>query len=467
MFLQRVIEWIKGVLKMLKSSDVKSTFGVEPVISQAMANALTLWTEIYENRAHWLNGEVKSMGLAAAISGEVSRAVTIEMEVALSGGARADYIAEQIAAFIDDIRKNSEYALAKGGMIFKPYPSGDNIFIDAIQADHFYPVSFDGNGKIAACVFMYQLVKGDTYFTRLEFHRLTDEGLQVINTAYRSKSKDTLGTKVNLTDVEEWADIEPESLIQNVDRPLWGYFKPPIANNIDLASPLGVSVFARAVGLIEEADKIYSNFLWELESGERALYVEKDAFGKDADGKAKLPKRRLYRFADLQASIEKPGLFHDYTPAIRQADLLASLDAQLKRIELVCGLAQGTISDPATVALTATEIKMSKQRTYALIVDTQKALQNALDDLLYALNVWADIQGAPRGTYSVMYQWDDSVVSDHEAQFMEDSQAVNMSVMPKQVFLERNYKLDEATAKKWLAMLDAETQPTEFFPADE
>lgn len=465
----KILEWIRGVFKMLNLAGVKQAFGIEPALSQNMQNAIAQWAAMYENRAEWLNADIRSLGVPSAIAAEVSRAVTIEMEMELSGGARANYLTEQMNPVLKEIRKNTEYALAKGGMIFKPYMQNGNLIVDYIQADQFYPVEFDGNGKITACVFVYQIQRGETYYTRLEFHRLTETELTIINTAYSSKSKETLGTKISLTNVPEWADLEPEAQLSGIVKPLWGHFKPPLANNIDVTSPLGVSVYSRAVDLIKRADEIYSNFLWEVESGKRALYVERTAFGKDENGKDKIPDRRLYRLIDLQASIDKPGLFQDWSPTIRQADLLASLDAQLKRIEFSCGLAQGTISDPNTVALTATEIKMSKQRTYALIVDTQKALEDALNDLLYAMDVWATILSlAPRSAYSSMWHWDDSVVSDHEAQFLQDSQAVGLAVMPKSVFLERNYKLDEATAAAWLARVSAENaQVTEFFPNEE
>jgi hypothetical protein len=36
--------------------------------------------------------------------------------------------------------------------------------------------------------------------------------------------------------------------------------------------------------LIESADRQWSDLLWEFESGQRALYVDALAFGKDADG---------------------------------------------------------------------------------------------------------------------------------------------------------------------------------------
>ncbi len=114
-------------------------------------------------------------------------------------------------------------------------------------------------------------------------------------------------------------------------------------------------------------------------------------------------------------------MFEDWTPTIREVNLLNGLDAILKKIEFNCGLAQGTISEPGRAAVTATEIRMSKQPTYAMVVDIQKALRDALEGLLYAMDIWATLGNlAPRGQYSVVYSFDDSIVADHDTQFAQD-----------------------------------------------
>jgi A118 family predicted phage portal protein len=316
-------------------------------------------------------------------------------------------------------------------------------------------------------VFADQRTSGKDYYTRLEYHALVDTTYQIQNSVWKSTVKDMLGSQITLpaAPFPEWQELLPEAFIFDIERPLFAYFKMPFANNIDPTSPLGVSVYARAVDLIEQADRQWSDFLWEFESGKRALYTDVGAFGKTTDNKAILPDKRLYRLLDLQAKIDAPGLFEDWTPTIREVNILNGLDAILKRIEFTCGLAQGTISNPETIALTATEIKMSRQRTYATITDTQKNLQDALDGLLYAMDVWATLGNlAPRGTYETGYQWDDSIVTDYDIQFTQDQSVVMMNAMPKYIFLVRNFGLSEEDAKRWIAEVQSETPAAGFFP---
>lgn len=444
---------------MIGQSTVKQALKVDIAVSSEMANALQLWSLMYANQAPWLNKDIHSLNLPAAIAGEIARAATIEMQVAVTGSPRADYLAEQLVLVVNRLREQVEKGAAKGGLMIKPYISGRDILVDFVQADMFYPVAFDATGNIVACIFTDQRTVGDKYYTRLELHQVTEAGCLIRNLAFRSTTRDTLGQPVELGAVDAWADLLPEATITGVDRPLYAYFKYPLANNVDPSSPLGVSCYSRAVDLIKDADVQWSNLLWEFESGQRAIFVDVLAFGKDKDGKPRLPNRRLYR--TLETGSADGEMYHEWTPEFREASILSGLDAMLKKIEFNCGLAYGTLSDPAAVEKTATEIAVSKQRTYATIVDTQKALQRALEDLLYAMDTWATLGNlAPRGTYSVAFQFDDSVIVDKDAQFQQDARLVGMGIMSKIEFRMRNMGEDEKTAKAKLAEVQAE-QPQE------
>lgn len=458
----KILEWIRGVLsRMIGQSSVKQALNVDIDISTEMTSALQLWSQMYENKAPWLDKTIKSLNLPAAIAGEIARAVTVEMKVEFTGGARADYLSTQFDKVLDRIREQTEKGAAKGGLMMKPFIDGDDIAVDFVQADQFYPVSFDSSGNITACVFADQRTVGKTFYTRLEYHELTDQGVFIRNQAFRSSSRDTLGQPVPLSVIDDWAELLPEATITGIDRPLFAYFRYPLANNIDPTSPLGVSCYSRAVDLIKDADIQWSDLLWEFDSGRRALYVDLLAFGKDADGNPILPNKRLYRTID--AGGQEDALYKEWTPTLREQNILNGLNAILRKIEFNCGLAYGTLSDPQIEAKTATEIKTSKQRSYATITDTQKALKDALEQLIWAMDVWATIgRLAPRGSYQSAFDFDDSVVVDTDLQFQQDLRLVHSGVMSKVEFRMRNFRESEEVAKQKIADIQAE-QPTDFF----
>jgi A118 family predicted phage portal protein len=469
---QKILQWIREVLnKMLDRGSVKSALGVDITTSIYMTNALLLWSEMYVGRAYWLNQgtngisgesgkeirEMRSLNLPAAIAGEIARAVTIELKVEVSGSPRATFLAEQFENILPHIRRQVEYGCAKGGLMLKPYIQGNQIAVDYVQADQFYPIKFDANGHITACVFSDQRVIGNRFYTRLEYHTMTPEGCLIRNQAFRSQSLGTLGSACDLSEVDDWADLQEEATITGVDKPLFAYFKYPLANNIDPTSPLGVSCYSRAVELIESADQQWSDLLWEFESGKRALYVDSLAFGKDKNGKPMLPNKRLYR--TLEPNDPSSNMFEEWSPTYREQNIINGLDAILQKIEFVCGLAAGTLCTDirGDTVRTATEIKISRQRTYATITDTQKNLEEALEQLLWAMDQWATIGGlAPVGKYQVVYDFDDSVVTDHDIQLSQDMQVTTAGLMPKYMFRMRNYGETEEIAKAVIAEIQKE-----------
>lgn len=441
----KFLTWVKGVIdKMIGRSTVQKALGVETAISSAMAQEIEKWVAIFKNESPWLSDTVKSLSLGSTIASEMSRMVTIEMKSEVTGSTRADYLNEQYEKVIDDIRKNLEYALAKGGMAIKPYVSDGIIAIDYVHADSFFPVKFNANGEVTAAVFVEQLTKGKFTYTRLEYHEYANRKEYISNMAFMSISSSELGRRTDLTSVEEWATLEPEITITGIDKPLFAYFKVPFANTIDESSPIGVSIYSRAVGLIEEADRQYSRFLWEFESGERALYVDVTAFKKDSNGNPILPNKRLYKTMDSGTE----GFYNDYTPTLREENLLRGLDSILMKIEDSCGLARGTLSNPQTEARTATELKILRQRSYATVLDIQKALKKTLEHLVYAMDVQATLYKlAPQGKYEMTFDFDDSIVSDRDKQFAELQMLETMGVITKEKLYAWYFGTTEEEAK--------------------
>ena len=429
----KILNWIRGVInKMFDKSTIKKQFNVDIAVSDRMANKIELWSKMFEDKAPWLDKNTQSLNLASAIAGEVARLVTIELESEITGSARAKFLNDIYQEFLTSIRVNTEYACARGGIVFKPYINNNSIAIEAIQADKFYPTEYDDKKRIRGGIFVAQKVINNNYYTRLEYHRFEGIYYAVDNVAFKSTIKDILGSPINLQQVSEWSNIEKRVVIEYLDKPLFSYFKIPFANQIEPQSPLGVSVYSRAVDLIKEADKQYSRILWEYEGSELAIDADVTVLEHNkVTKKMGLPslKDRLFRAAGQN----KDGSFYNvFSPTIRDTSLFNGLNRILQKIEFQCGLAYGTISDPQTVDKTATEVKQGKQRSYANVSDIQKSLQTALDDLIYAVDSLASLyELSPNGEYETSYKWDDSIIIDAEVEREQDRQDVSMGVMRK------------------------------------
>ena len=480
---QRILAWLRKVLSMFASTDIQKSLGIEIAISGDMETALKLWSDMYADKASWLDDDIFSLGLPAAIASQISTVVCLEMKVTIDGSPRADFLTEQFKKVMDKLRENVELGTAKGGMIFKPYIDDDGLAVDFVQADQFFPVSFDANQKLTAVIFIDQKIIGKYIYTRVEYHsqgKFADErgvlvdGYQIINKAFRSEDTESLGIEVQLSEVAEWSDLAPIGTIKNVKQPLFGYYRYPSANNVDSTSPLGVSCYARAAqvgnnkkSLIQQADEHWSNLLWEFDSGKRALYLDVLAFAKSTDGTPYLPNKRLYRTLNATSGVDSEEFFQEWSPTFREASLLNGLEAILRKIEYNCGLAYGIISNPVTVDKTATEFKITQQNFFRTIKDNQKTLQEALEELIYAMDVWTTVGKLnPKGTFETAFEFDDSVIVDSTAQFQQDLLVLDR-VLSRVEFRVRNYGETEEIAKQKIAMVDLERQPTELFPPTE
>lgn len=427
---------------------------VDVCLTSQMAAAIELWTAMYENHAPWVDRQkTKSAQIPAAIASEIARLVTLEMKSEITGGTGALFLnREYQKKVLADLRRYVEYGCAKGGLILKPYVTKTGLSIQYVQADSFFPLAFDDSGRIQQCVFTEQLRKGKKLYTRLEVHTLQGDRIHLTNRVFVATNDYSLGTEIEIGSIERWSELAPELTLEGADRLLFGYFKVPMANAEDSDSPLGVSVYSRAPELVEEADRRYSNICWEYEGTQLAVHIATSLlkYNNDRD-KFEYPggKERLYRNLEYNAGAADKPFIDTFSPEIRDTALFNGFNNQLRLIEFACNLAYGTLSDPQNVDKTATEIKVSKQRSYTFVSDTQMALQKALEDLVYAMNFWAVLYGLipPGNDYQVSFVWDDSIIVDAETERQTDRQDVAMGVMSLAEYRSKWYgeTLEEAT----------------------
>ena len=420
------------------------------------------YIKMYMNQASWISGDVKGLNLPAAIASEMARLVTMEADINITGSERAECIATSMKPFLAKLPVYVEYACATGGAVFKPYLSDTGIEIDVVKGGDFFPVAFDGAGNITAAVFPEFKQVGKRLYTRLEYQEWEGGRYRITNRAFVSrkavvKTDDiiNLGQEISLSDVPEWASLEPFVEFHNADRTLFSYFKIPLANNEDMSSPLGVSIFARAVSQIRDADEQYGATLWEFRSKETAIQAADEFFKKDRKGNPVLPKgkERLYRAMGpgIQSKDGSP-FFNAYSPEIRDESFFRGYNRIIQKVEFSSGLAYGTLSDPQVVDKTAEEVKTSKQRSYATVKSIQNSLDDALAAMTGAIDAWLDIGGLmPPGEVHAICSWDDSMVVDKETERKQDLQDVAIGAMPLYEYRMKWYGEDEGTAKRMVA----------------
>ena len=400
---------------------------------------------------------------------------------------RAEYLERQYKKLRKQLRKQIEYGIAKGGLVIKPYivkdalPDDDTasytvksdikptteIDFEFVQADSFYPLAFTPAGKITEAAFIQTKQDKAVTYHRLEYHQWENNVVTVINKAYKSTSNSgdlslsNLGKEISLQEVPEWKDFQPITIIKDVTKPMFAYFRMPDANIIDTKSPLGVSGFARAVNLIKNADFIYSTLLWEYEGGALAIDIDRDALKIDDEhgndySRLSMLQERLYRKIDLGSASDT---YQPFAPSLRDSNYINGLNTVLMRIEDTCGISRGTLSDAADVARTATELKIIKQRSYQTNADIQNAIEEALRDVIYIMNVYADLYSiTPPGEWDVSFEWDDSIIVDADEELEKRILLMQNGLASKVENRMWYFGETERQAREALAQIESEQQ---------
>lgn len=463
---------------MIPYRDIESAEKIETPLSADMINALDDWYNMYLNQASWLTDEdgdgeiVKSLNLPSFIASEIARQVIIELNWDITGktngdedgekqtNPRAEYLKEEFKKVFDDLRQKLEQGCAAGGMTVRPYPKDKHIHFAWTCDWALYPVAFGSDGELVDAIFRDTYTEGKTIFTRLERHQIQGDDVLITQRAFKSTNRESIGVEIPLHDVPQWENLQEQAVVKNSEGQMFGWFKVATANSIDVESPMGASVYAKAVDLIKEADRQYSRLLWEYEGSELAIDVDPTVLRpkKTEGGGVEMPKLNTRLFRAVDADKGDRDLYEVFSPPIRDANLVNGLNQLLMRIEDLCGLSRGTIADANVAeARTATEMRILKQRSYTTIADNQKALETCFRDVIRAMDKFATIYNlAPEGEYEVSFDWDDSILVDKSQEMKEDLSLVASGLMSKTEFRRRHFGETKAQAKAALEEIQTE-----------
>lgn len=149
------------------------------------------------------------------------------------------------------------------------------------------PYAYDNFNITGFVVFnQWQDEKEDkkVYYTHLTYHEFKTEKkkksknyIQIYrkyNELYESTDVNQLGKEISFE--EMFPDVE--LLVEyETDTPHFQIIKPPIANNLDIQTPLGLSIFANSIDKLKAIDNKYDGFDMEYVDCRRKILVDKTA----------------------------------------------------------------------------------------------------------------------------------------------------------------------------------------------
>lgn len=441
------------------------------------------WTNIYEGNPPWLYDDEEASSVPSNIVSSIAKKATIEMESRIVGkdgeanNEKAAFLDKQYQRLIDKSRVNVEHLLVQGGAVLRPYVSNGNIVTEFILPNRFIPVRFNESGDLVEVIFIDRLEKGNKTFTKLETHVLKDNGdYSIIHTFHLGEgiTSDGKVSKEISSDLvpAEWADadFEKEFYGTGFEFPLFVYMRNPAANNKDINSPLGVSIYSKVEGNLKAYDSIYNKYLWEFEGGELALITSRDfiremdpSFGNSGrgtfDGLGERQKGKMKRLVTTLDS--NPKDLNDpitvFSPDLREEGFNAGMEKILRDIEFGVGLGYGELSRVDSTEKTAEEIRAGKQRTHTTLVDIQKEIERVYTKVVKIMEKYLDLgegyhklvsEGAIDDEIELTWTFDDSIVVDRKSMLDSMLEDVKLGIIPKERYIMEKYGFSEEEAKR-------------------
>ena len=390
---------------MLTKSKAKDEFNIETIGSGQMQAWIDECINIYNGNPCWLDEDdhIDTINFAKALASETARLATLGIGINLDGSARADWLQKQIENVYFQLRHWVEYGCAYGTIILKP--NGNNI--DLYTPDMFEIVHVN-NGKIDGVIFHNWKKTGKKWYTRLEYHRFDGDLYRITNKCYLGDSPDDTKEQVDIK-TTPWDYLLEEVAISNMEKPLFGVFRTPQANNIDLDSPYGLPIFSEAVQELRDLDVAYSRNSKEIKDSKRTVLLDSDAM-TPVGTRIGYPSDTV--LPDYIKNVRGDGqklFYQEINPTLNTDTRLTGINALLSQIGYKVGFSNGYfVFNEATGIQTATQVEADQQRTIQFIKDVRDKLESCLDGLIYALDVFASLYSlAPMGKYEVVYGFGD------------------------------------------------------------
>lgn len=476
-----IVKEIKRWWESLFQKEAQDYFKVDTVLSSAMEIEQNNWYNIYTGRPAWRSSErgkeLESINFAKKLCNETARLTTLALGITVEGSARAEWLQEQMNRYIARMKFDKcEYACALGFIVIKP--NGQSL--DYVLPSNFVPTGCNDDGKINAGIFVDRQKQGEKYYVRLEYHRF-DVKAPAVKPVYIVTNKvfvnDTDRAIGRETDIEKspWAGMLEEAFIAGLDRPLFSVFGMPVANHIDVDSDVPVSFFSNAIPELKRLDIASQRMADEIDDSKKIVIVG-DAFLLESGSKVNEKKEKLLdkQGNELPRYIRAiPGStdgddYHEINPLLNTEQRMAGINHYLDSVGVKCGYSPGQfVMNGRTGQVTATQVEADDRETIQTIKSIRDVLQEATDNVLYALDKWADLYDiTPVGEYKVGYDFGDITYNADEDR-ARNWQYVQAGKYPFWRYLVRFEGYSEKEAKEIVEEMKAENTERGLFEEDE
>lgn len=384
----------------------------------------------------------KTLGMGKTIPEDwANLALNEKVEIVVSKPSVNKRIHEVLDANNFRVRANQllELTFALGTGAFVEYLDGGKIKIDYIRAGMIYPLAWD-NGEILECAFASERVDGKEKQVTLTIHKRDEKGFYVIENHLFKRQGDLL-TEITLPTGTD-AEVRTGSAT-----PLFQILRPNIANNVDLESPMGISVYANAIDQLEGVDLVYDSYQNEFRLGKKRITVPLNMARmvmEEADAVTPVFDDNDTEFYAIPTMEGGDNKIVEHNMELRHEAHEAAIKSGLALLSYKCGMGDDRYSFDQGQVKTAKEVVSDKSDLFQNLKKHELLLERALVGLVEAI---ASLLGVT-APFETVVNFDDSIIEDADSTRQRDLQEVRDGIMQKWEFRMKWYGEDEAKAKE-------------------
>lgn len=292
-----------------------------------------------------------------------------------------------------------EITYAMGTGAFVEYYDEGTVAIDYIRADMIYPLSWE-NGEITECAFASEKVLGGKKYIYLNMH-LKENGVYKIVNKLFEKHKNG-----GLTETDLPAAITAEYFTDS-DKPMFQIISPNVVNNFDPDNPMGISVFANALDVLQGIDLVYDSYQNEFRLGKKRILIPAGMAHIQRSDSGIMP---IFDDNDTEfyvMSDKSLGELKEINMELRAQPHEMALKKNLDLLSAKCGLGAGRYSYENGILKTATEVMSDKNELFRSVKKHEIILRKAICELAGKI---LEMGGFAQTEISAFF--DDSVIED-------------------------------------------------------
>lgn len=349
------------------------------------------------------------------------------------------------------------FSLGTGALVLGITLNKDKEFkidINSYNANAIIPIKYH-NGIITECAFLSKFERDGKTMYNLSCHVKDDDDTYIIYN-FEAGSDLNFGSYLN-NDVEGFNT--------NSKTPFFFIISPMIANNVDLDSPMGVSVYSSAVDIVLNCDYIYDSIKMDVLTAQRIILMDKTLLGIGTDGKPIPPqdvKKYFMAFFGDEGSTDVDKLIKEFSPKLNSTELCETLQQNLNLLSMRCGLGNQYYHFDKVAGVTATEYTGSQQDLVRNVRINTEMLTNIITGLVKQI-IWI---GGNLFEYElpqdvkVTVTIPDGVVTDDLTEKEQDRQDVRDGIMSKAEYRAKWYGETLEDAKLKIADVKSELNDT-------